>query len=216
MLRYFLIGMDDLLRSAISGLFYVPNLLDGQIKKIRFQFHYLRDFMKKIVSLIFVLVFSVCSRAQIEQLEFQASGLTCSMCSNAINKALKTIGFVESVQTDLNKNMFTIKIRNAEPIDLDLVRKKVEGAGFSVAKFWIIADFHGLQINRDDHLPIEGLNFHFMNVTPQVLEGKLRLQVIDRNFVLRKEFKSYAVMTHSCYQRGSKRPVVNLCTEVSP
>jgi hypothetical protein len=31
----------------------------------------------------------------------------CSLCSNAIN-SFETLPFVESVQTDLNKNLFTI------------------------------------------------------------------------------------------------------------
>ncbi len=40
--------------------------------------------------LFIALAATVTSWAQVSSVSLQASGLTCSMCSNAINKALKT------------------------------------------------------------------------------------------------------------------------------
>jgi copper chaperone CopZ len=48
------------------------------------------------------------SFAQISKAEIIATGLTCSMCSNAINKQLKTLPEVVTVETDLNTNTFTV------------------------------------------------------------------------------------------------------------
>ena len=138
--------------------------------------------MKKIFLLSMIIFAAFISNAQIEKAQFQASGLTCSMCSNAINKALKTVPFIESINTDLNKNLFEITFKKNVPVDLDVIKKKVEDAGFSIAKFWIVADFNNLKINNEEHVAVGNLNFHFMNVKTQTLNGTQRLQLIDKNF----------------------------------
>ncbi|HSZ84763.1 MAG TPA: heavy-metal-associated domain-containing protein [Puia sp.] len=154
-----------------------------------------------ILASLFVIPFLV--SAQLQKAEFQASGLTCSMCSNAINKALKTVPFIESINTDLNKNVFEITFKKNIPVDIDAIKKKVEGAGFSIAKFWITINWNDQKINNDEHVAIEGVNFHFMNVKPQTLNGIQRLQLIDKNYVSAKEFKKCsAYTTMSCYQTG--------------
>lgn len=159
--------------------------------------------MKKIFLLTIIIFAAYITNAQIEKAQFQASGLTCSMCSNAINKALKTVPFIESVQTDLNKNLFDITFKKNMPVDLDVIKKKVEDAGFSIAKFWIVEDFNNLKINNEEHVAVGNINFHFMNVKTQTLNGAQRLQLIDKNFVSAKEYKKNSVYTSMpCYQTG--------------
>jgi copper chaperone CopZ len=159
--------------------------------------------MKKIFFILLIAFLRLTANAQLEKAEFQASGLTCSMCSNAINKALKTVPFIESINTDLNKNVFSITFKKNTAIDLDVIKKKVEDAGFSIAKFWIVADLHNLAINNDEHVAIDGINFHFLNVKPQTLNGEQRLQVIDKNYVQAKEYKKNSLYTSMpCYQTG--------------
>ena len=60
--------------------------------------------MKKVHIIIasIILMFSLKSNAQIIKAEIRATGLTCSMCSNAINKQLKSMLEVANVETDLN------------------------------------------------------------------------------------------------------------------
>ena len=58
-----------------------------------------------------VLMFSIKSNAQIIKAEIRATGLTCSMCSNAINKQLKSMTEVVNVETDLNTNTFTVTLK---------------------------------------------------------------------------------------------------------
>jgi copper chaperone CopZ len=159
--------------------------------------------MKKIFLLLLIIAPALMGHAQFEKAELQASGLTCSMCSNAIQKALKTLPFVDNIQTDLNKNLFTIGFKKNVAVDFDQIKNKVEGAGFSVANFWITTDVHNLEINNDTHALLGGMNFHFMHVKQETLDGKYRLQLIDKNFVLSKDYKkfsSYTVMP--CYQTG--------------
>jgi copper chaperone CopZ len=159
--------------------------------------------MKKIFLSMMIIFPALITNAQLEKAEFQASGLTCSMCSNAINKALKTVSFIESINTDLNKNLFEITFKKNIPVDLDLIKKKVEDAGFSIAKFWIVIDVHNQEIDKEKHIAMDGVNFHFVNVKKQILNGEQRLQVIDKNFVSAKEYKKNSAYTFmSCYQTG--------------
>jgi copper chaperone CopZ len=160
---------------------------------------------QKIKIFILASLFAIpfLASAQLQKAEFQASGLTCSMCSNAINKALKTVPFIESVNTDLNKNIFEITFKKNSAVDIDAIKKKVEGAGFSIAKFWVIITWSDQKINNDQHVAIGGIDFHFMNVKPQTLNGIQRLQVIDKNYVSAKEFKKSSSYTSMpCYQTG--------------
>jgi copper chaperone CopZ len=159
--------------------------------------------MKKTFLSFLLIGISLLGFSQFEKVELQASGLTCSMCSNAINKALKTLPFVESIQTDLNQNLFSITLKKNVPVDFDAISKKVEGAGFSVAKCWVVADLHNVILRNDEHIMLDGLNIHFMNVKSQTLNGPSRLQLIDRHFVQPREYKRFSTLTSMvCYKTG--------------
>jgi copper chaperone CopZ len=159
--------------------------------------------MKTLFFISMIISQSFLGIAQIEKAEFQASGLTCSMCSNAINKALKTVPFIETVNVNLNKNLFVITFKKNEQVDFDLIKKKVEDAGFSIAKFWITVDLSNQKIDNDEHITVGTMNFHFMNVKSQILNGSERLQLIDKNYISSKEFKKFGESTSMpCYKTG--------------
>jgi copper chaperone CopZ len=69
------------------------------------------------------------SFAQISKAEIIATGLTCSMCSNAINKQLKTLPEVVTVETDLNTNTFTVTLKEGNDLSQKYLRKSGK-AGF--------------------------------------------------------------------------------------
>jgi copper chaperone CopZ len=69
------------------------------------------------------------SFAQISKAEIIATGLTCSMCSNAINKQLKTLPEVVTVETDLNTNTFTVTLKEGNDLSPKYLRKSGK-AGF--------------------------------------------------------------------------------------
>jgi len=160
--------------------------------------------MKKTFLSFLLFNISLLGFSQFEKVELQASGLTCSLCSNAVNKALKTLPFAASVETDLNQNLFTIVLNKNIPVDFDAISKKVQDAGFSVAKCWVVADFHNLSLQNDEHLVWGGLNLHFLNVKPQTLNGLSRLQIIDQQFVQPREYKRLSTITGmACYKSGA-------------
>ncbi|MES1224202.1 MAG: heavy-metal-associated domain-containing protein, partial [Bacteroidota bacterium] len=90
--------------------------------------------MKRIAILLVVLMTGFLSRAQFTKATLQASGLTCAMCNNAINKALKGLAFVGTVKSDIKNASFDIVFKEGEAVDIDAIRAAVEDAGFFVAK----------------------------------------------------------------------------------
>ncbi|MEL4403055.1 hypothetical protein AAEJ42_22755, partial [Shewanella algae] len=49
-----------------------------------------------------------------------------------------------------------------------------------------------------------GLYMHFVNVTPQQLQGEKLITFIDKNVVSAKNFKKYAKLTTmKCYETGA-------------
>ncbi len=159
--------------------------------------------MQKIFIAIITLFSFTVAHSQIQKVELQASGLTCSMCSNSINKALNSLSFVESVTTDLNKNIFTVSIKPDMKPDLDAMKNKVEGAGFFVANLWAHANFNQLAVKNDAHVTVDDMTFHFMDVKNQTLNGTQKIKLLDKNFVVAKEYKKMSKLTTmQCYESG--------------
>lgn len=159
--------------------------------------------MKTLFISIFVLLIGSASQAQFSKATLQASGLTCSMCSNAINKSLATLPFVQKVFTDLNKNEFSIQFKPNTPVDFDQIRKKVEDAGFSVARLTVNVDVPSIAVKKDTHSNIGGLNIHFLNGENKTIDGQQTLRIVDKGFLPAKEYKKFAGMTQmKCVETG--------------
>jgi hypothetical protein len=88
-------------------------------------------------------------------------------------------------------------------VDFDQLKKKVEGAGFFVAKFEASVNFDHLNVSNDAHVELFGKMFHFLNVGNQQLNNAVNIRIIDKGFVTSKEFKKNARYTQmECYQTG--------------
>ena len=133
----------------------------------------------------------------------QASGLTCAMCSRAIDNSLKQIPFVASVQADIKNSAFNIVFKKGQTADIDQLEKAVEDAGFFVAKFTITGVFSNTAIKNDEHIAIEGKEYHFLNIRDQVLNGEKKLIIVDKNFLTQSAFKKYSAATSmQCIKTG--------------
>lgn len=160
--------------------------------------------MKKIIIIIFVL-FSGVVNAQVKGVTIQASGLTCSMCSNSIFKALKTLDFVEKVDPNIKISSFDISFKPGAEIDFDKLKAKVEDAGFFVANFTVIYHFDALAIANDKHVTVGKNVFHFLNVKEEVLSGDKKIRLLDKGYVSAKEFKKNSSLTKmACYKTGGE------------
>jgi copper chaperone CopZ len=174
----------------------------GEIVKMSF---------KAFIITLVILNLNIRGFSQFRDIEIQAAGLTCSLCSNAIQKALKGLPFVSGVQTELKQNLFKIDLRPGIPVDLDMISKKVEDAGFSIGKMTMEVRFGNLDIENDSHAQIAGTVFHFLNVKPQKIDGWQKLQLIDKHFLLASEAKKYTKITSmECYKTGVTSPACSL------
>jgi copper chaperone CopZ len=147
--------------------------------------------MKKIF-LFVAIAFSVATNAQVTRVSLQASGLTCSMCSNSINKALKTLDFVLKVDADIKTYTFEIFFKPNSAVDFDIIKKKVENAGFTVTGFVATIIFDNIQVKNNQCVTIEDKTFLFVNMKEQSLNGVKRVKILDKGFVSAKEYKRNA------------------------
>lgn len=158
-----------------------------------------------IITVLFSsLLFGTASHAQqIIKANLQASGLTCSMCSNAINKSLQSLPFVEKVEANIKNSSFDITFKPGNKVDFDQLKEKVEDAGFFVAALSATVRFNNTVLTNDSHVDIDGNTFHFLNISDQTLSGEKPVKIIDKGYVTAKTFKQNSQFTTmECYKTG--------------
>jgi len=159
--------------------------------------------MRKIVVIALLVLFSLPTFSQLKSATLVASGLTCSMCSKAIYKALEKVSYIDKVDVNIETSSYNVTFREGSEVELDEMKKAVEDAGFFVASLKVTIVFDKVNITNDTHVTIGGTTFHFVNVTKQVLDGMKQVTVIDKNFLPAKERKKYSKYTQmKCFETG--------------
>ena len=159
--------------------------------------------MKKILLVIIGLLIALSSFAQIKSATLSASGLTCSMCSKAIYKALSKIPAVRSVDADIEGSKYHIIFKEGAAIVLDDLKKAVENAGFSVAALQVTAHFPPTAIANDTHIEYGGSTYHFLNVSAETISGDKTFTVVDKRFLPDADYRRYAKYTAmKCIETG--------------
>jgi copper chaperone CopZ len=149
-----------------------------------------KNAVMKAMLLIVAIAISITTNAQVTKVSLRASGLTCSMCSNAINKALRTLDYVIDVDADIKTYTFEIAFKPNVHVDFDLIRKKVENAGFTVSDFIAIIDFDKVHPIKNDSVTVDEKTFLIENVKQESLNGIKRLRILDKGFVSPGEYKT--------------------------
>ncbi len=158
---------------------------------------------QKIFIAIIAILVSNLSISQVSKIQLQAAGLTCSMCSKAVFKSISAIAFVKDVKADIKTSSYTIQLKDENVWDFDAFKNAVEGAGFSVAKLSADVNFTNVKIEKDAHLKYSGKTFHFLNGNNQTLNGVYTVNIVDKDFVTSKEFKTNSKLTlMKCYDTG--------------
>ncbi len=151
--------------------------------------------MKKIfIASILITALGLSSNAQINKVNIIATGLTCSMCSNAIYKKLQTLNGIDSITIDLNKNLFAVNLKPNHALSPSDFKNAIENAGFFIGSMIL-----------NVKLPIETIaidntktQYTYVNADKQNLSGEKQLKVLNKGFVTEKEFKKY-VKTYTNY-----------------
>ncbi len=145
--------------------------------------------MKNTIALMLISLLSIQANAQISKAELVATGLTCSMCSNAINKQFKAMPEVEKVDIDLNSNTFTIYLKKENSLSPKSFKDRVEKAGFFVGSLVITMPFDNVKAADNLLYTTKEASYVFVDTKPQTLKGQVKVQVLDKGFVTQKEYK---------------------------
>lgn len=166
--------------------------------------------MKFLFSLLLSAI-TLTSQSQINKVTIQASGLTCSMCSNSINKSLKTIPYVATVYSNIKSSSFDVTFKPGAEVNFDDFKKKVEDAGFSIAGLSAEVNFQNAKLNKDAHIKLGKLNLHVVKAIDQEIAGARTIKLLDKGFVTDKEYKRNASLTSmECYKSGK---AANCCKD---
>ncbi len=145
--------------------------------------------MKNILIILTIALF-LSARAQVTVVSIKASGLTCSMCSNAINKSLKTLDCVESLESDIKTYTFIISIKPNSIVDFEKIKKKVEDAGFSVSSFTATIHFDNVAVRENEPVVIGNNALVFVHQQDRTLNGLKEIKILGKGFVTAKEYKN--------------------------
>ena len=148
--------------------------------------------MKQLL-FIFVLLTTITATGQITKIYFQASGLTCSMCSNAINKSLRSLEFVDKVTANFSDYSFEVSFKTTDNIDFDRVRRKVEDAGFFVSAFYATIRFSNQELKSGQPVKAGANNLLFVNNKETMLNGETTVRVLNKGFVSAREYRNNPV-----------------------
>lgn len=145
--------------------------------------------MKKIIISSIILFASFIANAQITKAELTATGLTCSMCSKATYKQLTSIPEVEKVETDLNKTAFILYFKKGSTVNVGDLKRKVEDAGFGVGELIVVFNFDNQKAENNSSFTKDNITYTFMDTKPAVLAGEVKVKILDKGFVVEKEYK---------------------------
>lgn len=160
--------------------------------------------MKRLLFLFLVSIQGLTAvQAQFSKASLQATGLTCALCSNAINKAVLKLPFVATVRADIKNSTFSIVFKEGADLDIDAIKEAVEDAGFSVGGLSLTGHFNDTKLVKDQAVMIGNDHFHFLNGNGKTLNGEQVIMVVDKNFVSEKQFKKISKESQlPCVQTG--------------
>lgn len=147
--------------------------------------------MKKIFLAIAMLL-SMAGYAQIQSASLTASGLTCSMCSKAIYKALLKLPAIQKVDVDIDKSSYTITFRSNATVSPDALRKAVEDAGFAVARLELTMNMPKTTLSNETRVPLQGSTYRFIGGSGKSIQGVQKVTVIGKSYLSPNEWKRYA------------------------
>ncbi len=137
--------------------------------------------IKYIALVLIVALFSTAASAQISKAEIIATGLTCSMCSNAINKQLQSLPEAVNVETDLNTNTFTVTLKEGNKLTPATFKEKVEKAGFFIGS--LVLTVPSETVTKSPYVLVK-------DITGK--SKQIKVQVLDKGYVVDKQYKKLA------------------------
>jgi copper chaperone CopZ len=151
--------------------------------------------MKTLKIFIALLAFTAtAANAQFIKAELQVNGLTCSLCSKATEKSLRTLDFIGDIKVDLNRNIFLLSFKKDAPVNLDQISKTVENAGFFVNNLKATFNFDTVKV-LNNCFSYTGSTYHLINAGNKALSGPIAFTIVDKGFAPASVYKKYNSVT---------------------
>ena len=150
--------------------------------------------MKKLLALTIILFITTVASSQIIRAELTAIGLTCSMCSKATYNQLISIPEVEKVEPDLNNTTFIIHFKSNTPVNISNLKKKVEDAGFAVGELVVLFKLDNQMAENNTSFILDNNTYTFMDTKPGILNGEVKVKILDKGYIVDKEYKKLSNM----------------------
>lgn len=150
--------------------------------------------MKKLLTITLLLFITTIANSQIMRAELTATGLTCSMCSKATYNQLISISEVEKVETDLNNTAFIIHFKSNTPVTISNLKKRVEDAGFAIGELIVLFKLDNQVAENNSSFVIDNNTYTFMDTKFSTLNGEVKLKILDKGYVVDKEYKKLSKM----------------------
>jgi copper chaperone CopZ len=119
--------------------------------------------------------------AQIKAAEIQASGLTCSMCSKAIYKALGKVSFVNTVKVNIETSTFLLEFKQDQKVQIEALRDAVYDAGFAIEKLAILMNFTDKTAVKDAVFENAGYQFKWQLKTNKPLKSEQKVFIVNKD-----------------------------------
>lgn len=160
-----------------------------------------------------VLVFILISLSHIASAQFRSAtigidGLTCSMCSNSVEKLIRQLNFVEDVKMDLNNTTAQVFFRNGRKVDIHALAQKVFDSGFSVRT--LQANFNvgeKVIVKEGAGFEYEGDQYILVKPSEKEIRGEITITFIGKKFLSKKEFDHWkdVVASHKGSAKGKSK-----------
>ncbi|MDB5256540.1 MAG: hypothetical protein JWM14_1235 [Chitinophagaceae bacterium] len=154
--------------------------------------------------------FPVVSKAQFISATLGINGLTCSMCSYAVQTELERLPFVEKATLNLNTNIAIILFKTGQKVNIRQVVEAVYKAGFSVGYTEADFIFNEQEVSDQFIFSYDGFHYQFLKPAQLVLNGKTTLKFIDKKYLRKKAYSFWEPMIKESLNGKTKADAENL------
>jgi len=121
------------------------------------------------------------ANAQIKSAEVLASGLTCSMCSKAIFKALSSLPFVDTIKVNIETSVYQLNFKKDSAVKIESIRDAVYDAGFAIAKLSITANWKDKNAIKDLVFNDLGYQFQWQTKSNKMLSNTQKVFIVNKD-----------------------------------
>ena len=129
-----------------------------------------------------LFIIATSANAQIKSAEVLASGLTCSMCSKAIFKALSSLPFVDTIEVNIETSVYQLNFKKDSAVKIESIRDAVYDAGFAIAKLSITANWKDKNAIKDLVFNDLGYQFQWQTKSNKMLSNTQKVFIVNKDF----------------------------------